>query len=98
MADEYLEDFKNFKREKRDDYQQNKVEKDKELLKSLHPKAAVKKIETDGSGGEKYVLEINTDRGFKTVDWWLSTGKWKARLDLLDYVVVACNQWLEVIR
>lgn len=75
---DYWRDYREHKKERRDFHQENTTPKDKELLATL-PNTNVLRIEDDGSGGEKYVIEIFTDRGFRTVDWWTSTGLWRVR-------------------
>lgn len=75
---EYWQGYKEHKKERKEWHQQNTTPKDKEFLTTL-TQASVAHIADDGSGGEKYVIEILTDRGYRTIDWWTSTGWWKVR-------------------
>lgn len=59
-------------------HQQNTTPKEKEFLSTLSAVRSVK-IENDGAGGEKYVIEVFTAQGYKTVEWWTATGKWAVR-------------------
>ncbi len=36
-------------------------------------------IKHDGVGGERYEIEIATDRGIRFIDWYLSTNTWQVR-------------------
>lgn len=75
---DYWREHREYKRQQRDFYQENTNPKDKELLATLR-NTKLLRIEDDGSGGEKYVIEIFTDRGVRTIDWWTSTGLWRVR-------------------
>lgn len=84
MADEELDGgefwqaYREAKKQKKLWHQENTVPKERELLAKL-PYTKVVRIDDDGSGGEKWVLRIETNRGQRIVDWWLSTGRWKVR-------------------
>lgn len=71
-------EFRKQKKERQKARQEEWVPKDKALLARLKG-VVVLKIENDGSGGEKYVINVNTERGDRLVDWWTSTGRWKVR-------------------
>lgn len=51
----------------------NPIEKELELLKSL-PDTTFEYVAGDV---DKYSIEILTNRGYRKVDWWPSTGQWK---------------------
>ncbi len=70
--------YKERKKEVKTWHQKNTTPKDKELLASLR-NTHIEKIEDDGAGGEKYVIEVLTERGARMVDWWTATGLWKIR-------------------
>lgn len=59
-------------------HQENTRPRELEMLKSL-PGVVVLKIESDGDAAEKYVLDIQTDRGNRVVEWWTATSKWRIR-------------------
>lgn len=80
MSDEseMWEAYRQQKRERKEWHQKNTVPKEKELIARLKG-VTVLKIENDGAGGEKYVLNVNTEWGDRLVEWWTATGKWKVR-------------------
>lgn len=53
------------------------LESELELLKTF--RRVEFKTEVDAKGEVKYIIEVPTDRGIRTVDWWVSTGEWKVR-------------------
>lgn len=71
-------EYRERKKEEKTWHQKNTLPKEKELVRKL-PGVAVISVIDDGSGGEKYVLDIKTERGARVVDWWTSTGLWKVR-------------------
>lgn len=56
-------------------YQANELPRDLELLDQL--KGVTYEIKNNG---EHYILDVQTDRGLKKVDWYPSTGYWKSRI------------------
>lgn len=70
--------YRQQKRERKEWHQENTLPKEKALIARLKG-VTVLRIENDGSGGEKYVINVSTERGDRLVDWWTSTGKWKVR-------------------
>ena len=75
MGDEgdYWREHRDWKAKRKRAYKRNELPKDFEILDRLGVKQEMMK------GGEHYVLKFQTDRGWKTVDWWPSTGYWKDR-------------------
>lgn len=76
---EYWQGYKEHKQERKQLYQQNTIPQDKELLNSLAAKGVTWKLSVDGSGGDRYVITVPTDRGERVVEWWCSTGLWKVQ-------------------
>lgn len=75
---DYWNDIKEYRKEQKDKYQNRYMNRDKDFLKSfMNQDKLAFRIEDDGSGGEKYRIEIYTDRGQRTIFWWASTGLWK---------------------
>ena len=75
---EMWNEYRERKREQKEHHQKNTTPKDKDLLASLEV-CQIAKIEDEGSVGEKYVIDVTTDMGVRTVDWWVATGLWKVR-------------------
>lgn len=73
---EYWRDVEEARKQRKAWHKQNTTPRDKELLNKL---ALRFEVETDGAGGERYVIYIETDRGTRTIDWWVATGLWKVR-------------------
>lgn len=54
-----------------EEYRARFLSKDRELLQRLPVRTT--------EDGDRYVIEIDTDRGLKTVDWYTESGDWKVR-------------------
>jgi len=54
-------------------YTKNIMSNDLDLLKSLPVKLTLL------PDANRYVIELHTDRGLRTVDYWPSSGTWKVR-------------------
>ncbi len=77
--DSIAADFRFLKEKRREQkrwHQENTAPSDKALLKEYGLPFSV---ESDGSGGERYLIEIRSDYGPKIIEWWVSTGLWKVR-------------------
>lgn len=70
---EYWFKYKQTQRDKKKHYKENILENELDLLKSLP--VHIKEIKDNN----RYVLELHTDRGLRTIDYWPSSGTWKVR-------------------
>lgn len=61
---------------KKTPYQENTLDKDLELLSKLPVSV---KTEDDGAGRIRSVIEVQSEKGMRTVDFWHSNGYWKLR-------------------
>lgn len=69
--DEYWVRFKTTRQKKA--HYLDIMENELDLLKSLP--VHIKEVK----GHNRYVLELHTDRGLRTVDYWPTSGTWKVR-------------------
>lgn len=71
---DYFNAWKEHKREQKRRYQQHSMPRDLELLDRLEGVSYEIR-----NRGEHYMLTVETERGPVEVDYWPSTGRWRAR-------------------